>query len=238
MLKKKIGLALIVLLAVLFFTPGKIYAGTCTCFFNSTGRVWVLPDSDDCADDEYASGCSGTSNRTCECIKKEKSGLAANSCTCNMSGSITANNCQGDTPVPYCSTRSEPVCRCSKDGSIGTIKNNNKNNNNNNNETSVYDPSCTKNGKEGINTAIGCIPVEIGGFVPWLMTWLFGVAGGIAFLLMVYGFILIATSSGDEKKIQGAKETITSAIVGLLVCVFSVFILRLITVNILQIPGF
>jgi len=54
---------------------------------------------------------------------------------------------------------------------------------------------------------------------------------------MIYGFILIATSSGDEKKIQAAKETITSAIIGLLVCIFSVFILRLITVNILQIPG-
>jgi len=100
-----------------------------------------------------------------------------------------------------------------------------------------YDPfdGCSTT---SINTAIGCIPIEMNVFIPWLMTWLFGVVGGIAFLLMVYGFILIATSSGDEKKIQGAKETITSAIIGLLVCIFSVFILRLIAVNILQIPGF
>jgi hypothetical protein len=74
-------------------------------------------------------------------------------------------------------------------------------------------------------------------FVPWLLKWLFGVAGGIAFLLMSYGFILIATSGGDEKKVQGARETITSAIVGLIVCIFSVFILQLIAVNILKIPG-
>ena len=74
-------------------------------------------------------------------------------------------------------------------------------------------------------------------FVPWLMTWLFGVAGGIAFLLMAYGFILIATSAGDEKKIQGAKETITSAVTGLIICIFAIFILRLIAVNILKIPG-
>jgi hypothetical protein len=92
-------------------------------------------------------------------------------------------------------------------------------------------------GKE-INTALGCIPVEIKTFVPWLLGWLFGIAGGVAFLLMAYGFILIATSSGDEKKIAGARETITSAIIGLLVCIFSIFILRLIVVNILQIPGF
>ncbi len=88
-----------------------------------------------------------------------------------------------------------------------------------------------------INTALGCIPVEIKEFVPWLLKGLFGIAGGIAFLLMVYGFILIATSGGDEKKVAGAKETITSALIGLLVCIFSIFILRLIAVNILKIPG-
>ncbi len=88
-----------------------------------------------------------------------------------------------------------------------------------------------------INTALGCIPTTMSTFVPWLLNALFGIAGGIAFLLMVYGFILIATSSGDEKKVAGAKETITSALIGLLVCIFSIFILRLIAVNILQIPG-
>jgi hypothetical protein len=75
------------------------------------------------------------------------------------------------------------------------------------------------------------------GFITWLLNALFGIAGGIAFLLMSYGFILVATSAGDEKKVQGAKETITSAIVGLLTCIFAVFILRLIAGGILKIPG-
>jgi len=100
----------------------------------------------------------------------------------------------------------------------------------------AYDPFAGCPATE-INTALGCIPVEMEKFVPWLLSWLFGVAGGIAFLLMSYGFILIATSAGDEKKVQGAKETITSAVTGLLVCIFAIFILRLIAVNILQIPG-
>ena len=99
----------------------------------------------------------------------------------------------------------------------------------------TYNPFCS--GETKINTALGCVPMETNAFVSWLLGWLFGVAGGIAFLLMVYGFILVATSGGDEKKVAGAKETITSAIIGLLVCIFSIFILRLITVNILQIPG-
>jgi len=89
-----------------------------------------------------------------------------------------------------------------------------------------------------INTALGCVPVESSSFTSWILGWLFGIAGGIAFLLMVYGFILVATSGGDEKKVAAAKETITSAIVGLLVCVFAVFILRLVAINILNIPGF
>jgi hypothetical protein len=101
-----------------------------------------------------------------------------------------------------------------------------------------YDPGCTTDsGSIGTSTALGCIPVEIKSFIPWLLQYLFGIAGGIAFLLMAYGFILIATSGGDEKKVAGAKETITSAVIGLLTCIFSIFILRLIVVNILNIPG-
>lgn len=87
-----------------------------------------------------------------------------------------------------------------------------------------------------IKTALGDIPVEIDKFGPWLLQIIFGIAGGIAFLLMVYGFILMATSSGDEKKVQGAKETVTSAITGLLVSIFALFLFRLIAVDILQIP--
>jgi len=88
-----------------------------------------------------------------------------------------------------------------------------------------------------IDTALGCIPVQIGQFVPWLASWIFGVVGGIAFLMMVYGFFLMATSGGDPKAVQGAKETITSAISGLLLSVFGMFVLRLIALDILQIPG-
>jgi hypothetical protein len=54
---------------------------------------------------------------------------------------------------------------------------------------------------------------------------------------MAYGFIQMATSSGDPKVLQGARETIQSAITGLLISIFALFILRLITVDILHIPG-
>ena len=99
------------------------------------------------------------------------------------------------------------------------------------NGTSVY------SGNPEVNTALGCIPVKIDDFIIWLLPPVFGIAGGISFLLMVYAFFLMTTSSGDPKAVQGAWETITSAISGLLVSIFSMFILRLIAVGILKIPG-
>ncbi len=71
----------------------------------------------------------------------------------------------------------------------------------------------------------------------WLLGWLLGVGGGISLLLMIYGFFLMTTSAGDPKAVQGAQETITSAIMGLLVSTFSLFLLRLIMLKILVIPG-
>jgi len=98
--------------------------------------------------------------------------------------------------------------------------------------------SCnTTGGSVGVNTALGCVPVEMDKFIAWLLPSLFGIGGGIAFLLMIYGFILMASSNGDPKAVQGAKETVTSAIIGLLICIFAIFLLRLITIDILKIPG-
>ena len=98
--------------------------------------------------------------------------------------------------------------------------------------------SCTTtDGNIGVDTALGCVPVEMDKFVTWLLPYIFGIGGGIAFILMVYGFIMMTTSNGDPKAVQGAKETITSAVVGLLICIFAIFLLRLIAVDILKIPG-
>jgi hypothetical protein len=102
----------------------------------------------------------------------------------------------------------------------------------------INNVSCIdSNGDVGVNTALGCVPVQMDKFVAWLLPYLFGIGGGIAFLLVVYGFILMTTSQGDPKAVQAAKETITSALAGLLICIFAIFLLRLIAVDILKIPG-
>ncbi len=102
----------------------------------------------------------------------------------------------------------------------------------------AIDYSCnTISGDVGVDTALGCIPVQMDKFIAWLLPVLFSISGGIAFLLMIYGFILITTSQGDPKAVQGARETITSAITGLLISIFAIFIFRLIALDILKIPG-
>ena len=62
--------------------------------------------------------------------------------------------------------------------------------------------------------------------------------GGIAFLLCVWGGLTIMLAGGNPEKINEGKEIIGSAITGLLFIIFSVFLLRLIGVNILKIPDF
>lgn len=88
-------------------------------------------------------------------------------------------------------------------------------------------------------TAIGCIPTD---FSLILKDYVFvnglGIAGGIAFLYFLYGVFLIMTSSGVAEKITEGREIIISALSGLLLIIFSIFLLRVIGVDILRLPGF
>jgi hypothetical protein len=111
--------------------------------------------------------------------------------------------------------------------------------------TSPYDPckndasgKCNdcKN-KDGTWTAIGCLPNEPSALVGHLIGIGGGIAGGIAFLLMLWGAAQLVLSRGIPEKIQGAKDTITSAVIGLVFIFLSVLILKLIGVQILGIPG-
>lgn len=101
-------------------------------------------------------------------------------------------------------------------------------------------PSCiTSSGDDGINTAIGCIPVSDSTiFTAFLLRWALGIGGGVALLLMSYAGIMISTSAGDPQKLQAGKELLTAAIAGLILLLFSVFVLELIGVRIFNLPGF
>ncbi len=94
-------------------------------------------------------------------------------------------------------------------------------------------------GTKGINTAIGCIPFDNQeAFVGWVLRWGIGIGGGVAFILILIAGFMITTSQGDPKKLQAGRELLTSAIGGLILLIFSVFVLRVIGVDILGLPNF
>lgn len=96
-----------------------------------------------------------------------------------------------------------------------------------------YDPGCTAGDTENVKTALGCLPTNPFPFVNLVLPWATLVGAGIAFLLGVFGAFMISISAGNPEKMQAGRELITSAIGGLLLIIFAIFILKVIGVNIL-----
>lgn len=89
-----------------------------------------------------------------------------------------------------------------------------------------------------ISTAIGPLSTDPAGFIKSIFSLLLGVAGGIAVILIIVSGYRLMASQGNPEQVQGAREMLTSAIVGLLFIIFSFVILQVIGVDILKIPGF
>jgi hypothetical protein len=98
------------------------------------------------------------------------------------------------------------------------------------------DPRC---GTNGVNTAIGCIPLNsTTALAAFLLRWGIGIGAGLSFLLIIFSGFQITTSAGKPQQLQGGKDLLTAAIAGLIMLIFSVFLLQLIGVQILHLPGF
>lgn len=91
--------------------------------------------------------------------------------------------------------------------------------------------------KDGVWTALGCIPTSPEGFTGAFLKIAIGIGGGLALLLMIYGAFLMATSAGNPETAQKGKQVFGGAIMGLLFIIFSVVLLRIIGIEILKIPG-
>ena len=96
----------------------------------------------------------------------------------------------------------------------------------------IYSPDCE--GGNGVKTGLGCLSTNPQILVNTILPWAIGIGSGIAFLLGLYGALMIVISAGDPEKMQAGKEMITSAVSGLLIIIFAVFILKFIGVDILQ----
>jgi len=93
--------------------------------------------------------------------------------------------------------------------------------------------------QQGVWTAIGCVYGNLSKFiVNNIFSWGVGLGGVIALFCIVFSAISLQTSQGNPEKIKKAQENLTACILGLILIIFSIFILRLIGVDILKIPGF
>lgn len=98
---------------------------------------------------------------------------------------------------------------------------------------------CVNPPKGGIWSAIGCLPTDFSILIKdYVFKYGVGIAGGIAFLYFLYGAFMILTSSGNAEKMEEAKQIITSSLAGLLLIIFSIFLLKTIGVDIPKLPGF
>ncbi len=94
------------------------------------------------------------------------------------------------------------------------------------------------------NSAFGCIstyivPDSSGGksFVTSILQLGVGLGSGFALVLMLYGTFLVSSSEGIPDRIKAGQEIITSAAMGLIFMLVSIFMLNFVGVKILAIPG-
>jgi len=101
------------------------------------------------------------------------------------------------------------------------------------------DPFCIQGDESsGINTALGCIKVGSGNdLITSILRLATGLGGGIALALILYGVFIVTTSAGMPDKLKAGSEIITSAVIGLIFILLSIFLVNLIGINILGIPG-
>lgn len=91
---------------------------------------------------------------------------------------------------------------------------------------------------QAIATPIGDLSTDPKEFIPTLFRILLSLSGGIALLLVIYSGYQLMTSQGNPEVVKAARERLTSAFVGLLFLIFSLVILQVIGVDILNLPGF
>lgn len=95
-----------------------------------------------------------------------------------------------------------------------------------------------KDGTEGVDTGLGCLPSDPGKLASALFSVALGIAGAIAVLMIIIGGFKVATSQGNVDALQDGKDTITKAITGLAFILLATTILGIIGIDILGIKFF
>ncbi len=84
---------------------------------------------------------------------------------------------------------------------------------------------CLIKNSQGDIATLSCLPALFQNIITALLTF----AGVVAIFLIIFSGYKFITSGGDPKAVEEARKTLTYAIIGLLVILFSFFILNLIS---------
>lgn len=217
---QKLLMAILIILIEILLLPTKVQATvgqTCCTYpltYSSTNNDCFLPScTGRCT--RYPINCNAGNNEICD-------GIVCIQSAVTLTPSPTSAFGPTVTPVPTLSLSGAPTpvptynpCKNTTNPDCGT---------------------CTAGGKKTW-TALGCLSNTPADLVSQIIGIGAGIAGGLAFLYMLFGAAQIVLSQGIPEKIQAGKEVITSAIIGLVFIFCSILILRLIGVSILGIPG-
>lgn len=130
---------------------------------------------------------------------------------------------------------------CTSQGSItnGFTSNTNPYNSNQTPPLQCAAPPDANGNCPKVSSALGIdINTDAAGFIKTVFSVVLSLVGFIAVLLMIISGYRLMVSQGNPEKLQGAREQLTAAIIGLLFVIFSFVFLQIIGVNILGLPGF
>ncbi|MFS8130547.1 MAG: hypothetical protein ACMG57_01070 [Candidatus Dojkabacteria bacterium] len=174
-----------------------------------------------------ASDLINTANLTCTKCFADGEIIAVNESTNSMK-ICNASAAAGTAPFTE-----EGRCNNSTTDTIACAVNGKYNKTNQDGTPSNYTLCCACRESGGVWTGIGCTDTTPLGLITGIIRIVFGVVGGIALLQLIIAGVMYQT--GDEARIKSARDSIIKTLTGLAVLVFSILILRIIGINLLDV---
>lgn len=90
----------------------------------------------------------------------------------------------------------------------------------------------------GVVTALGCVKTEPAQIISSTVGISVGAGGAISLLVMIYGAFQMLTSGGSSDRLKEGRERFLAAAIGLTFITLAIFLLQIVGVDILNLPGF
>lgn len=93
-------------------------------------------------------------------------------------------------------------------------------------------------GPDKLKTAIGCVSTKPADLIKDLITLSIGIGGVVALIRMILGSYQMIMSHGNKDSIKEGRDKFVSALIGLIFIILAVYLMELVGLSILALPGF